>query len=194
MKRILGISVICLLGVPILAGAPLAAADDGHAYIGSRKCKACHIKEHKSWAETNMAKAFEVLRPGERSEQKKAAGLDPQKDYTTDPECVSCHTTGYGKEGGFVDEATTPDLMGVGCEMCHGAGGTYVADEYMSLKNKEYKREEIAAVGSIYPPTMEQCQVCHNERSPFVGEGYVFDFESKKLEGAHEIFPLKYEH
>ena len=75
--------------------------------------------------------------------------------------------------------------------MCHGAGGTYVADEYMSLKNKEYKRVDIAAVGSIYPPSAEQCRVCHNERSPFVGTDYVFDFEQNKSSGAHETYPLK---
>ncbi len=193
MTRLLGFSTLCLFAALVLAGSPAYAGDE-HAYIGTKKCKKCHIKEYKSWSETKMANAFEILRPGERAEAKTAAGLDPEKDYTTDPECVTCHVTGYGKEGGFVDEATTPDLVGVGCEMCHGAGGTYVADEYMSIKNKNYKRADIAAVGSIYPPTEAQCRVCHNEESPFVGEGYVFDFEQRKKDGAHEIYPLKYDH
>ena len=141
-----------------------------------------------------MAQSFENLRPGQRDEQKSAAGLDPDKDYTTDPECLSCHTTGYGKEGGFVDEESSPHLMGVGCEMCHGPGGTYVADEYMSLKNKDYKRADLAAVGSVYPPQEEQCTTCHNDLSPFVDEGYVFEFEDRKAEGTHEAFGLKYDH
>ena len=194
MKRLPGLTMLLFLLPIAFAGVPSDAADDEHSYIGANKCKKCHIKEYKSWSETKMAQAFETLRPGERAEQKTAAGLDPNKDYTRDAECVRCHVTGYGKEGGFVDEASTPELVGVGCEMCHGAGGTYVADEYMSLKNKDYKRADIAAVGSIYPPTEAQCQVCHNQDSPFVGEGYVFDFEQRKKDGAHEIYPLKYEH
>ena len=188
------VSMIFLFAGVIVALFTTPTNADEHPYIGTNKCKKCHIKEYKSWAETKMAQSFEILRPGQRAEEKKAAGLEPDKDYTADAECVGCHTTGYGKEGGFVDEASTPELIGVGCEMCHGAGGTYVADEYMSIKNKDYKRADIAAVGSIYPPTEAQCRVCHNEKSPFVGEGYVFDFEQRKKDGAHEVFPLKYEH
>ena len=188
--------ISCLAwSVVVLAATSVpSAASDEHAYIGSSKCKKCHIRQYKSWSETTMALSFEVLRPGQRAEQKTAAGLDPDQDYTTDPECIRCHTTGYGEEGGFVDEATTADLVGIGCEMCHGAGGTYVADDYMSIKNKEYKREDIAAVGSIFPPTETQCQGCHNTDSPFVGDDYVFDFEQRKSEGTHDNTPLKYEH
>lgn len=194
MSKFSDIFSVFVVGIFLgLLASPTLASDE-HAYIGSSKCKKCHIKQYKSWEETTMAQSFDNLRPGQRSEEKVAAGLDPEKDYTADPECVYCHVTGHGKEGGFVDEASTPDLLGVGCEMCHGPGGTYVADEYMSLKNKDYKRAEIEAVGSIYPPSEEQCAQCHNEKSPFVGEGYVFDFEQRKADGAHEVFGLRYEH
>ena len=74
---------------------------------------------------------------------------------------------------------TTPELAGVGCEMCHGPGGTYTQDGYMTLKNKEYKRAEIVAVGMTDEITAETCAVCHNTESPFVGDDYVFDFESR---------------
>ena len=187
------VSVLAVLIVSVVLAVSAQAAEE-HAFIGSAKCKKCHIKQYKSWEQTTMAQSFENLRLGQRSEEKVAAGLDPEKDYTTDPECLECHTTGYGKEGGFVDEATSPNMLGVGCEMCHGPGGTYVADEYMSLKNKEYKRADIEAVGSVYPPQEEQCKVCHNDQSPFVGEGYVFDFEQRKADGTHESFAMKYEH
>jgi hypothetical protein len=178
--------------VALLIGVPFAAGE--HAYVGTTNCRKCHLKEWKSWAETKMAKTFETLKPGVSAEAKAAAGLDPNKDYTADPECLPCHTTGYGEEGGFVDVASTPEHLGVGCEMCHGPGGTYTKEEYMSLKNKEYKKADIVAVGMVDKITVEQCQVCHNSDSPFVGDDYVFDFDARKDEGTHEKFPLRYEH
>jgi hypothetical protein len=180
--------------VAALGSLPPRAGEGEHKYVGNKKCKMCHLKEWKSWNETKMAQAFEQLKPGERAEAKKAAGLDPDKDYTKDETCLSCHTTGYGKPGGFVNIETTPNLTGVGCEMCHGAGGTYVKSQYMSLKNKEYVKAEIVAAGMVGEITEKQCADCHNTDSPFVGADYVFDFEQNKTKGTHEKFPLKYKH
>ena len=182
--------VTCLLA---LVCAPHAAAQE-HRYVGSKKCKMCHVKQWKSWSETSMANTFDVLKPGERAETKRTAGLDPDKDYTKDADCVRCHVTGHGKEGGFADSDSTPELAGVGCEMCHGPGGTYLEAQYMSLKNKEYKKADLVAVGMVDQIVREQCVACHNSDSPFVGDDYVFDFESRKDEGTHEQFPLKYDH
>lgn len=187
----------------LLAGALVAgmfAADVGpvqageHAYVGNKKCKMCHLKEWQSWSQTKMARAFDVLKPGAAAEAKKNAGLDPAKDYTGDPACLDCHTTGYGKPGGFTGIAATPDLAGVGCEMCHGPGGTYTQSKYMSLANKEFKRADLVAVGMNGAVSKDQCVLCHNDRSPFVKAGYVFDFEARKSSGAHEKFALKYQH
>lgn len=179
----------------VLAIAPDAAAADGEfAYVGVKNCKKCHIKEWKSWAETTMAQTYEKLKPGVAVEAKKEAGLDPEKDYTTDESCVKCHVTGYGKPGGFVDAESTPELMGVGCEVCHGPGGTYTEDQYMSLKNKEYVKSEVVAVGMVDTVGEDQCLSCHNSESPFVGDDFVFDFEANKDKGTHELYPLKYPH
>jgi len=186
-----------LFWIPMVLLFALAASVAGaeeHAYVGSKKCKMCHLKEHKSWSETKMANSFESLKPGQSAEAKKGAGLDPAKDYTKDATCLPCHTTGYGKPGGFVDIETTPDLAGVGCEMCHGAGGTYVSEGYMTLKNKEYKKADLVAVGMVDTVSEKQCVGCHNSKSPFVGDDFVFDFEANKTKGTHESVPLKYAH
>jgi len=183
-----------VLTVLALATLTAAAAPVEHAYVGSDACKKCHIKEWKSWSETKMAQAYELLKPGVSADKKKAAGLDPDKDYTTDQECLSCHVTGLGEEGGFVDAATTPKLVGVGCEMCHGPGGTYIKDGYMTLKNKEYKKAELVKVGLVGEVSAARCTVCHNDKSPFVEKGAVFDFAARRKEGTHEQFPLKYAH
>lgn len=168
--------------------------NDSHAfsYIGTKACKKCHIKQYKSWAKTKMSKVYDLLKPGERSEAKKKVGLDPEKDYTKDAECLPCHTTGYGKPGGFVSFEETPELVGVNCEMCHGAGSEYTKDQYMSLKNKEYKLSEVIKVGLTSPPTAETCtSLCHNKKSPFFKP---FDFATRKDDGTHEHLPLKYKH
>lgn len=194
MNPYLRYAVILVVAAVGSFGYGSAAGAEEHAYVGNKKCKICHLKEWKSWSETKMAKAFDLLKPGERADAKKTAGLDPGKDYTKDTTCLPCHATGYGEEGGFVDIETTPKHSGVGCEMCHGAGGTYIQAQYMSLKNKEYQKDDIVKVGMVGEITMEQCVTCHNTESPFVGDNYVFDFEMNKEKGTHQKFPLKYKH
>ncbi len=80
-------------------------------YVGSKSCRSCHLKEHKTWKKTRHYKTFKQLEGPE----------------TKDPDCLKCHTTGYGKPGGFVSEAETPDLKNTGCESCHGPGSAHVA-------------------------------------------------------------------
>jgi hypothetical protein len=163
-----------------------------YSFVGSRNCRKCHLKVYKSWEKTTMASAYDVLKPGQRVDVKKKAGLDPKKDYTDDKSCLPCHTTGYGQTGGFVSAEKTPDLTGVGCEMCHGAGGEYTKEEHMSLKNKMYKLRDLVKVGLINPPTAGMCtESCHNRKSPFFQK---FDFATRKKEGTHSHEPLKYKH
>jgi hypothetical protein len=154
-------------------------------YIGIKACKKCHIKQFKSWEKTNMAKAYDILKPGERVDAKKKVGLDPEKDYTKDSECLPCHTTGFGQPGGFVRIDQTPQLVGVSCETCHGAGSEYTKEQYMHLKNKEYKRIDVVKVGLVSR---------HNEKSPFFNKNESFDFKKRKDQGTHEHYPLKYNH
>ena len=83
----------------------------------------------------------------------------------------------------------------MGCETCHGAGGTYTQDHLMSLKNKEYKRSEVVAAGMVEKVGPDQCTPCHTaENNPFLPDDYVFDYEANKDKGNHEQFPLKYNH
>ena len=182
--------VLSLLFVPALLLA--SAANGEHSYIGTKNCKKCHIKQWKSWSETQMANAFETLKPGVDVERKAELGLDPEVDYTTDEAGVRCHVTGYGKEGGFTSVAATAEMAGVGCEMCHGAGAGYTQDGYMTLKNKEYKRADLIGVGLVHPVDEAVCTQCHNEQVPI--PDYTFDYETKKAEGLHESTPLKYNH
>ncbi|RJR21830.1 MAG: hypothetical protein C4581_01580 [Nitrospiraceae bacterium] len=187
MKKITGF--VSILFVMALFVATYANAAD---YIGAKKCKACHMKQYKSWSETTMAHSFDVLKAGEKVAEKKKAGLE-DKDYTTDPKCLKCHTTGYGK-GGFVSMEKTPDLAGVQCESCHGAGSEYSA---LMKKNKEFPLAEAKAAGLVIPSEDEKgCMSCHGGESPFVEKvdaKYKFDFK-ERLKKTHEHFPLKNKH
>ncbi len=85
-------------------------------YVGSDACQSCHPSEYATWASGGHAKAGETL------EAKGEAG---------NAECLTCHTTGFGKTGGFPKGATLAahaDLGRVGCESCHGPGSEHVAE------------------------------------------------------------------
>jgi len=178
-------------------------------YVGAGACKKCHADQRESWLETNMANAFELLRPGARAEEKKQAGLDPEKDYTRDEECLRCHTTGWGEPGGYAipPEGDSPEalkaqqraelLQGVQCEMCHGPASLAIA--FKAAENERYRWAEAEKAlkgdmrGMLFP-TRETCLRCHNTDSPFVDQDYVFDFEERKEEGTHFHSRMDFDH
>jgi hypothetical protein len=179
----------------LTAGASVPALDDKFEYVGGKKCKKCHIKEHKSWEESKKAKTFEVLKPGQAAEAKTKAKLDPAKDYTKDAGCLACHTTGYGKPGGYAIPETADEkvlkeiekVQNVGCESCHGPGSEYIkVFEDIKKADRKYKAAELYAVG-LTKIEAAACTGCHNEKSPTYK---AFDFEKQKNDGSHELQPL----
>lgn len=176
--RLLPLIILLLSSMTLMAEEP--------SYIGIKQCKLCHQPHYDSWDTTRMSKAFELLQPSVRSKQKKAAGLDPKKDYSADPNCLPCHTTGYGKEGGFVSLEQTPEMANVQCEMCHGPGSIYA--EMMLKKRGTYTREDYITKGGMTLPSKENnlcTEACHNPGSPFISSGFKFNFENRKEIGTH---------
>ena len=213
------VSIFCFVGMVTLSlrerstaaaaaadNAPLTAASAATLitpapapaeFVGSTKCKKCHLAEHKGWETMRHGKAFDTLKAGTVAEAKTKHKFDPSKDYTKDATCVACHTVGFGKPGGYqipADEEAAKKmkhLENVGCESCHGAGSNYIVlhEEIMKSKRK-YKMEEMYAAGST---KMESavCLTCHNATSPTVDPSIPFDFEKMKEKGVHERTPLK---
>lgn len=190
MKKIMTVFFAVLFVAAVFGVTTVGAAE----YVGAKKCKMCHIKQYKSWEATSMSGSFENLKAGVNAEAKKKAGLDADKDYTHDAGCLACHTTGYGKPGGFTTIEETPDLAGVQCEGCHGPGSEY---KDVMKANKDYKLAEVTAAGLIIPSKDEAgCMSCHGGSSPFtdkVDPKYKFDFKDR-LEKTHEHTPLKNAH
>ena len=129
--------------------AAFAAADEkatekkeGHAFVGAKKCKACHKALYTAWTETAHAKTYDRL----SDEEKKK------------PECVTCHTTGM--------DAKDVLLEGVQCEACHGPGSDYKKAKIMNKKKwaadpEAHKKMAIDA-GLLYP-TDDDCKKCHTK-------------------------------
>jgi mono/diheme cytochrome c family protein len=152
------------------------------------------MKQFKSWSKTKMATSFENLKPGVKAAEKKKAGIDPDKDYTTDENCLKCHTTGYGKPSGFKSLTETPKLINVQCEACHGPGADFRA---IMKKDKKFKLSDVKTAGLMIPSETENnCMECHGGDSPFnekVDPKYKFEIK-ERLKNTHEHFPLKYQH
>ena len=138
--------IVAAVGSVLIAGAANSSAAD-FKYVGVKKCKTCHPKPFKAQAKTPHAMSYENLTD---------AGEEGNKD------CLPCHTTGYGKPGGFVDAASTADLAGTTCQACHGPGSAHIAKGL----SKEQRRE------TIQKTPKDVCTGCHKTHTehPDIGD------------------------
>ena len=156
-------------------------------YRGYKGCIGCHKQQYESWKEGSMNyNAFKALLPRQRAEAKKEAGLDPNKDYSVEAECLACHATGYGEPSGFKNRRETPGLAGITCEFCHGPGEKYW--KKMAKDRNFYQQIDLMDKG-LTVPDQSTCDKCHREGCPFGSDEVDFDSEA-----AHDNFPLKGEH
>ncbi len=106
----------------------------GDHYLGEKNCRRCHEAEYEMYSAQKHAEAFATLTKNQRD---------------SSPECLPCHVVGYGQPGGFSAKQTTPDLVNVQCENCHGMG------------TKHPEKGNAAVVGP------EVCLTCHtHEQNP----------------------------
>jgi hypothetical protein len=109
---------------------------DAVTFAGANACQSCHAPIFEQWLGTRHAHAFEVL-------------TSQQREF--DRDCTPCHTTGFFKQGGFVNASATPHLSGVQCEACHGNGSAHA-------KDPKIKTDTIAK---------STCRACHTaEQTP----------------------------
>jgi nitrate/TMAO reductase-like tetraheme cytochrome c subunit len=114
-------------------------------FTGNQSCKRCHSLSTMRYKKDEHAHAFDII---------------VEKNHAHDPECVRCHTVGFGYTTGFRSSELTPDLKHVGCEDCHGPG------------SKHIEQPTESNYGEV---TKETCEACHNvENSPkFAYDEYV---------------------
>jgi len=128
-------------------------------YTGSEACRSCHEKEFATWSQQPHAAAVAKLEAPTETEN---------------AECLRCHTTAFGKPGGFPADgrpAEHPDLAVVGCESCHGPGSDHIEPEGPKIGN-------IVALGDKCDSCviLQICGSCHDEAND---PGFEFELLDK---------------
>ena len=115
-----------------------------YRYLGNSKCRLCHRK-------------FFIGRKNDAHDHATEKLLDSAQQKN--PRCLTCHTTGYGVDTGFVSMKTTPRLANVQCEGCHGPGNLHVD----MVKKREGTMGFLA--GTDRPDRLKKmCTSCHTKR------------------------------
>ena len=174
-------------------------------YVGAVKCNgSCHDPYYQAWTKSPHGNTYNLLKPGERKEAKVRVKLDPEKDYTTTPLCLRCHTTGYRQKGGFKpagskskkgkDTASKidpeePNKEQVGCEMCHSVAGGSQFRAVMKTSKGNFTKAETEQYGQRWDYA-NVCTRCHTHKNtpfkPEVHDKYKFNYEERKLK-VHKI-------
>jgi hypothetical protein len=120
-----------------------SAGGDNH-YVGSSTCVACHSAAMKKWENHAHSKALHTLQVTKK-------GINSKR-----PECVRCHTVGFGQPSGFKIAAPNDDLAGVGCETCHGPGHLHVSRALAGIAHPGFITRSVAQGDKAL------CERCHS--------------------------------
>jgi hypothetical protein len=162
----------------------------GREFAGSKACADCHLSATEVYENTPHFHATETI----------VSHVDPPRHF--DPECLSCHATGWEPQKyfpfqtGFLGLQETPDLVGNGCENCHGPAARHVAAENGEIQASEEELEKLRAAlrlkvvdnegnkpGQVYKEgsVVDMCMSCHDlDNSPD------FDFQTYWPKVKHE--------
>jgi hypothetical protein len=164
-RKLFGLTVLGggLLTLLFLASAPVAVAQgdadkkdasasepappEGQTYVGTKRCAACHFDQFLKWKKSGHSKAFDAL----------------TAKYQNDAKCLKCHTVGYGQPTGYKDKTSTPDLVAVSCESCHGPGSKHeeVAKSLSAIKKLSPEQDKTVrdTIWKMLPKNV--CVECH---------------------------------
>lgn len=161
------------LGLKGLGLKPVAHPS-GEKFVGSSACGECHTTAFAIWENSAHALATEhIVHPGERG--------DVSRHF--DPECISCHVTGwnaqnyYPYETGYLSLEASSHLHGNGCENCHGPGASHVAAESAGSGVTEAARDALReAMRLPLDKARDRCMECHDlDNSPDFHKEDAFD-------------------
>ncbi len=148
-------------------------------FVGHETCGECHTSAYEVYENSPHFQATKsISEPTERSAIK--------RHY--DPECLSCHVTGWNPQGyfpyasGYLSLEESVALHSNGCENCHGPGSAHVAAENGDVDATDERiqslREEMRL--SLEEARKTKCYDCHDQdNSPD------FDFDTYWPEVEH---------
>ena len=138
----------------------------GEEFVGTETCGECHTEAYDVWEFTAHAEATAhiVEPPKERG--------DIARHF--DPECISCHVTGWNPqdyqpyESGYLSLQQSEHLKGNGCENCHGPGSSHSAAEREGSGASEERLKELRLSMRLpLEKARERCMECHDlDNSP----------------------------
>lgn len=146
----------------------------GDQFVGTKVCGECHTTAFAIWENTPHSHATDsIVKPGERG--------DVARHF--DPECISCHVTGWNPqeyfpyESGYTSLADSSHLMGNGCENCHGPGAKHSAAEREGSGIAKEQRDMLRmAMRLPLEKAKDTCLQCHDlDNSPDFHKDGAFD-------------------
>ena len=167
------------------------AYPNGGEFIGSESCAECHENAWKVWKDglegspPKHSHAYATLQhPPKRSKVPR----------NFDPECLSCHVVGWNPQkyfpykSGFTSLESTPELINVGCESCHGPGAAHTAAENGDVELEESEIEKLRKEQVLTLKDAEQkCLECHDlDNSPAFQEEGAFERYWEKIKHSKE--------
>ena len=111
---------------------PRTMGSDKESFLGERACMSCHQDAWNVYQNSAHRSAFASIR---------------NKGQSFEPECLSCHTTGYKHKKGYSDESPFNKLANVQCEACHGYGSQHARD------------------GKWIAQAKDSCTMCHDQKN-----------------------------
>jgi 2',3'-cyclic-nucleotide 2'-phosphodiesterase (5'-nucleotidase family) len=111
---------------------PRTMGSDKETFLGERACMSCHEDAWKVYLDSPHRAAFATIR---------------NKGQSFEPECLSCHTTGYQHKQGYDDDPPYNKLVNVQCEACHGYGSEHARD------------------GKWVAQAKDSCTMCHDQKN-----------------------------
>ncbi len=114
IKKVVFVIAITCLYIAMQSEIPSIMAERAKEepyYVGMEKCKECHPEHVETYSEWKYSRNFRILE---------------MRGKEHDPKCLPCHTTGYGKPGGFISVEETPHMKNIQCEACHGPASLHV--------------------------------------------------------------------
>lgn len=153
----------------------MVAHPKGDQFVGSKVCGECHTTAYDIWEGTPHVEATEDIVHPPNSRGSIARHFDP--------ECISCHVTGWDPQGyfpylsGYQSLEASEHLFGNGCENCHGPGAAHAAAERANSGVAAARLTQLReAMRLPLEKAREKCLECHDlDNSPDFHEEHAFE-------------------